>query len=217
MKLANAAAALAAAFAVCTAPDAQAQNLVNPAQMMNGFNANELATLAGELGYTSKSLVFNNGVAGLAVSTPEGYQFYVSPTVCNPVCYGLGIYALFGSDAGVPLSAVNQFNAENAMTKAFTVNQTVALSRYVIGDFGMPRGNIASEWINFVSIAVTFAEFLQGNAGLIADKIEKPGAELPRASALEASFSPSGAHQAGEPNPFVEALVTSGEARAFRE
>ncbi|MEQ8178519.1 MAG: hypothetical protein RIC52_04825 [Amphiplicatus sp.] len=213
----TAAAALAAALTVYAAPGAHAQNLINPAQVMNGFSANELSALAGELGYTSKSLVFNNGVAGLSISTPEGYQFYVSPTVCNPVCRGLDIYALFGSDAGVPLSAVNQFNAERSMTKAFTASERVVLSRYVIGDFGMPRGNIASEWINFVSIAVTFADFLQGGAGLIADKIEKPDAAPSRAPALEASFAPAGAHQAGAPSPFVDALVASGEARAFKE
>lgn len=218
--------AAAAALALCVSPaafdEAAAQNFPNATQMLNGFTPANLSAVAQDLGYKSEQVVYSNGVAGLSITTPQGYVFFASPTVCNPTCHGLDIYALFGPDTGVPLAAINRFNVARAMTKAFTTSNQIVLSRYVIADFGTPRGNVASEFHNFIAIAVSFAEYLEGGANTIsadasaaAGKIAAPGAESAHAPAVAASFAPvAGAEEA---TLFLDALIAAGDARKFTE
>lgn len=211
--------AAAAALSLCFS-SVHAQNFPNATQMIDGFTPANLDAVARDLGYKSEQVVYSNGVAGLSITTPQGYVFFASPTVCNPACRGLDIYALFGPDTGVPLAAINRFNVARAMTKAFTTSNQVVLSRYVIADYGTPRGNVASEFHNFIAIAVSFAEYLEGGANTIsadasAGKIAAPGAEKAHAPAVAASFAPvSGAEDAAL---FLDALIAAGDARRFRE
>lgn len=217
---ATAAAAFAAIAAACAAPAASAQNntMFDGTTMMRGFTVSGLAQLATDLGLTSRSLVYNNGAAGLEITTPEGYQFYMQPTACNPQCAGLYVHALFGPSSNTTVSALNSFNEARAAAKAYTSNQSIILSRYIIADYGTPRGNIAIEFGTFVSLGVTFADYLQRGVGTVSDKIEQPADGAAEKPALDVSYAAGAPHgDSAAASAFLGALFEAGDAKTFRE
>ncbi|MGE0409175.1 MAG: YbjN domain-containing protein [Amphiplicatus sp.] len=192
---------------------AQAQ-LSNPRQIVSGFSTSDLAAIAGELGYQSQLQTFSDGSAVLLISTPAG-AFFAEPAVCeNGVCIGLNLYATFGSASNTPLTAVNYFNTYRAFTKAFTTDGTVFLSRYAIADFGIPRGNIASNLSNFVARAVEFAQFLAGGSNGVSAKISQEESE----AGVKASLASLAVQdpQVARIESRVKELIASGNAHTFK-
>ena len=159
--------AFVAAVGLCLASAvSSAQALDDPRRVLNGFQLADMQNVGAEIGYQTEVVRGNDDSIFLKYTTGEGNVFFVAPAVCDQTtCYGLDIYTFFGSDAGVPLSALNFFNYYRAFTKTFSQNGTIILSRYIIADFGIPKGNIASNLTNFVGVAKDFDTFLRQGAG----------------------------------------------------
>lgn len=207
--------AAAIAALALAAPAASAQAIPNAAAIINGFTAADLASVAADLGYASQSIVSDNGAAGLSITTPEGYQFFVAPTVCTPKCLGLDIVAFFGPSSATTLTAANDFNASLSLAKTFIASDTIILSRYVIADYGTARGNVGAEFTNFIGLAVRYASYLSGNPNTISDKVA-PGAVAAKPPVSSVSLSAPAA-QGLEASPFAAALIAAGEAVPFKK
>ena len=210
------AAAVAAVAAVCAAPAAYAQNtMFDTTTMMRGFNVNQLAALATELGWTSQVIVADNGSSGLAVKIPEGATFFLEPVACSPQCVGLSIFAFFGSASNASPASVNAFNGMQNPVKVLTANNMILMQRYVIADYGTPRGNVAVELGVFLDLAVKFANYMQGGVGTVSEKIETPASKTDATLAVEAAFT-SGTRHNDAITPLAEALINRNEATNFQ-
>jgi hypothetical protein len=138
--------------------------LTTPNKVLPGFDVNQIAEIAGEIGYENTVVTWSDKTQGVEIDTDAG-TFYATPEVCKEgACYGLAISALFGPDTNVPLSAINYFNHHREFTKAYSHEGRLYLTRYEIADFGIPKGNIAHNMSNFVAIATDFADFLTTGA-----------------------------------------------------
>lgn len=135
-------------------------------QLFGQFDFLSISSIAGELGFRVS-----------LVATPEGSPFYVlsdenqAQIVLRPmVCEGKGFEsrcnALLMSMvlSGFPNASVARTNAFNdaqffARTHMISDNQAV-LSRFLIGEFGVVKGNLAIEVYSFRSAAYNFARYL---------------------------------------------------------
>lgn len=155
-RFAVAAMTLAGSFAVTPA----LADLTMPKQLLPGFDSNQIVQIAEEIGLTASLIKGSGGATAAQIDTTSG-TFYAIPTVCRTsTCYGMELIADFGAGPEVPLKVLNYFNHYRVFTKAYLQDGHIFLSRYEIADFGIPKGNVASNLANFIDVAKDFDRFL---------------------------------------------------------
>lgn len=159
---------LVAAVIVCVGlagSGQQALALSEPQKILSGFYLPDMQNIGTEMGLTNEVVEGQDGSVLLRYITPEGYQFLVSPEVFDgDRCIGLQMVAFFGNSQGVPLEALNFFNYTHAFTQVYSYDGGLFLTRYIIADYGVPKGNVASNIANFVAVAVDLDQFLRQGA-----------------------------------------------------
>lgn len=102
----------------------------------------------------------------LVVTFPNNRRAVISLLSCNAdgsSCRGLGIQSSWNAPAGVPRArldqAVDGFNQRYALTKALITGQgRPGIQRYLTGDYGFIRGDLAVNLLNFADQADLFAQ-----------------------------------------------------------
>jgi hypothetical protein len=145
----------------------------DPRSMLNSFTQENLLAAAAAMQFQASPLQDAEGHKAIAVTALNGIKFIAQPTACqkpNQVdCFGLSIFGLFNDPSGAkpPVEALNYFNGYRSFTKAYSDSDNVYLARYEIADFGIPMGNVMSNFGNFASIGETFVEFINsGGTGV---------------------------------------------------
>jgi hypothetical protein len=209
-------AAVAAGAAIAATSGAEAA-ITNPEQLYNGFNMNELIAVASELGYQSEVQTLSDGTVILKIATPD-VIFAVQRTVCDATtCSGLLLYGVFTPNFDVPMETVNQYNSNQSIVTTYKLDDAVVVTRYLIADYGTPKGNVASNFFNFNKRADEFATFAQSGANTISAKIES-NAPAPDVGAEKApvSFAVELAHGEKLDLP-VKELIQAGVATPLKK
>ncbi len=146
---------------------------VDPHAMFATFTQENLMSVAAALQYPAQALQDGQGNKAVGITASNGIKFIAQPTACQKPgqteCYGLSIFGMFTDPSGTkpPMEALNYFNAYRSFTKAYSDTDNVYLARYEIADFGIPLGNVASNFTNYAAVAATFIEFLKsGSTGV---------------------------------------------------
>jgi hypothetical protein len=208
--------AVAAAAIVVAATSARAE-IANPRQMYAGFNLPELVTVANEIGFEAAPQTLNDGTVILRIETAD-VIFFAQRTVCNAAtCSGLAIYAILSPGVDVPLTSLNEFNSKQSIVAAYKSESAIVLTRYLIGDYGVVKGNVASDLFNFNLRAKEFAAFVMGGGtNTISAKIESGAATAPAAGAqaVQAAYVGRVVHDA-QFDQHIDELIKAGGA--FKE
>lgn len=161
--------ALTASCAAFAAP-------INAHQIVDSFTIDSLATAAAGVDYQSEPLADSKGTKALGITAPSGVKLIAQPTACQQAgqqqCFGLEIFALWTNETSIDL--LNRFNAAHAFTSTFNAGGNTVLSRYEISDFGVPIGNIASNFVNLDKVAQLLIAFVQ-SGGASASLTPVPG------------------------------------------
>lgn len=157
--------AVASLAALLGTGPAAAGSVANRGEIFTEFTPTSIVTVLEEIGVTTQIVVEDSGPFVAAVA-PTGRPFVVFFTVCGyegrQGCLGIDLLSLVDvSPATVPLSVVNDFNTHYGFAKAFRFdNTTAALSRYIVADDGIAKGNIVSNVLNFVQLIQIYEQAL---------------------------------------------------------
>ncbi len=138
------------------------KTVTNPKQMLERFDVTNVTGILTEMGLKNEVMAQDNGAAVIRAVTNTGMVFVLYPVVCSEgaraKCAGLELDVIFTADApGASYATVNQFNREYALTKAFLSSRgEPVLSRYILADHGIARGNVVSNVTNFVRLSEVF-------------------------------------------------------------
>ncbi len=170
-------AAVLGGAALC-APAALAQ-VDTPEQIVASFAIPDLNGLLDELGYEHEAGTLPSGAAVIRVTAPDGLAFYLQPRACDADrCAGLSITAAFRGPAPFDPAMITAYNLRYVFMKGVLLPDGGALlGRYIIADYGIPRGNIAVNIAAFVNMAGEF-----GQSG-------EPGGQPNTGGAVEAGLS----------------------------
>ena len=152
---------------------------VDAHQIVASFTLENLATAAAGVGYKFEALADSNGTKALGVTAPDGLKFIAQPSACQKPgqqsCAGLTIFALWSG--ATPSDLLDRFNLHHTFTSVFNATSNTILQRYEIADFGIPIGNVASNFANFDKMAqllVTFVKSGGASASLVPGSNVKP-------------------------------------------
>ena len=141
------------------------------------FDMVAISNVAMEMGFKISVIVPTEGPPLYALSDENGAQIMLRPVVCTGSDFTAKCNALLMSVvlSGFPnsnLQRVNAYNDAQFFGRGHIVGGNRAvLSRFLVGEFGVVKGNLAIEVYSFRSAAYNFARFLS------ADQMsEKPGA-----------------------------------------
>lgn len=79
------------------------------------------------------------GGEAVAIVRSGSNVMVLRPTVCNPNCKGLQMFAQ--QQGTSPGGVINKYNAETPATTAYNLAGTTVLERYLIADHGMTEGS----------------------------------------------------------------------------
>ncbi len=129
------------------------------------FDIQNIYPILQEMGIAYEGRVDEEGNQLLLAQASSGLKFALVPAAClngaNSGCVGMNVIALFPE---APQRDVNSFNYRYAFTSAGVNPSSGAsyISRYVIADYGIPKGNIASNLYNFIAQAEMFQKVITG-------------------------------------------------------
>jgi putative sensory transduction regulator len=129
------------------------------------FDIQNIYPILQEMGISYEGRADDEGNKLLIAQASSGLKFAVVPAAClngaNSGCVGMNVIALFPE---APQRDVNSFNYRYAFTSAGInpANNASYISRYVIADYGIPKGNIASNLYNFIAQAEMFQKVIGG-------------------------------------------------------
>lgn len=130
------------------------------------FTYDEVESVLTSLGLPHLRVKDQDGNPYISVTEPESkINFAIALTVCQGAgCYGMLIDTAYNRGAEIPAQVINEFDFGQPFIAAAMLNASTAyISRYEIADFGIPRGNIASNIINFIEIAKMLPGFIEAN------------------------------------------------------
>lgn len=155
---------LFAALAATLLCASSAHALQNPTGIVSSFTLKEIQSVLSEIGIASEQGKIGD-FPTVRAQTPDGFRFTLTPLAClqDGRCVGLDIMAVYTDSSQIASPAIiNEFDAGYPFLDAMQPNpNTVVLNRYAIADFGIPRGNIASNITNFIGIALNFPAFVR--------------------------------------------------------
>lgn len=137
--------------------------LTNPKNIVQNFSVQTVGPVLNELGVNWQVNQLESG-AQYIVAASGAFPFVMQFTACSGAgqsgCLGMITLSFFSGDTP-NAQTVQAFNANSPFATAGVSQEgTAYLSRYDIADFGIPRGNIASSIVNFVSLSGMFADEL---------------------------------------------------------
>lgn len=154
-------AGLIALAAVAAPASAQTQELISePRGMVQNFDPVNLGPVLTELGIVWQERQLADGTRFIAASAGGAMTFNIVPTACvgpnGTSCLGAMTYTMFtGSPNQQSVYAFGQKHAF-ASTGMMSDGGGAYLARYDIADYGIPRGNVASSLVNYLSLAQRF-------------------------------------------------------------
>ncbi len=151
------------------------------------FTPQNVSALAASAGYQAEILT-DSGQTAVGITAPDGLKFLAQPVACqNGKCLGLVLFAIFKDTvSGDVLSA---FNKQHVFTSSFADSSATYVARDEICDYGIPAGNVVSNFSNFDAVVQLFIQFAQsGGTG---------------ASLTPAPGTPSGASAFGSGSPVL--------------
>ena len=179
---------------------------------VTAFTPAVLADIGSQLGYQTKA-VTSDGVQGVLMVTDQGLQMIALPSACDENgCVGLYMLAGF-STINASMQNINAFNDQSFFMKAVSMGQDgTYLARYEICDFGIPAGNIASNFTNFAAIAMSFQSgFVSANTQV---KLQNGGSKKESSPIATVAYKPRAPQHenAGAPelSDTVKALKAAG-------
>ena len=125
------------------------------------FDVQNVIPILQEMGLSIEGRTDDSGNKLLLAQASSGLRFALIPVACqngaNSGCVGMNMLALFPQ---APQRDVNSFNYRYAFVSAgvHPTNSTSYVSRYMIADYGIPKGNIASNIYNFIALAEQFSK-----------------------------------------------------------
>lgn len=146
------------------------------------FEMSNLTGVLSEMGIQNQLIGNSDGTVVIRAQTNTGLIFILTPTVCDgsgrASCGGLEMNAMFASSRAQSelLLMMNAFNQQYAFTKSFLRSDGgPVLARYIIADFGIHKGNLYSNFLNFVRITENFHAYLASGAVAVAPQTPEPG------------------------------------------
>lgn len=164
----------------------QAQATINkPSGLETVYPRFEMSNLTGvltQMGIQNELIGNSDGSVVIRAETNTGLIFVLTPTVCDASgrasCGGMEMNAMFDSSRAQSelLLMMNAFNQRYAFTKSFLRNDGgPVLARYIIADFGIHKGNLYSNLLNFVRIAENFRAYLSSGTVATVDDAPQTG------------------------------------------
>lgn len=147
--------ALAAVVAVAGAP-AQAAPVENPSALITDFSAGSIGPVLSELGIVWREFKADDGQPFIDANYQGQFVFRLVPTACQGSefkrCVGLSMTAVYDGRANP--QTVTAFNYLYSFASVgLTPEGEAFIVRYEIADYGVPRGNVASSVLNFITQA----------------------------------------------------------------
>lgn len=151
---------------------APAAPVADPNRAIANFDIASVGAVLTELGVTWQTMTAQDGTPIVAANVAGALIFYLQPTACqganNTNCIGLNTLAFF--DGAANPQTVRAFNDRYAFVSAGLMSSGggAYISRYDIADYGIPRGNVASSVLNFVTLADNFQSELASASQTVA-------------------------------------------------
>lgn len=136
-------------------------------EMIPYFTKTNLETIAAQLEPTKTEWrQFGDGEQSLAITMPSGAIVLVKPTACGSGrCVGLSITALWQKQAGQSDADIHErlaiFNDTAVPSASLYSSGIIALTHYVIADYGIPQGNIVVTLNVFDTYAQRLAQVIE--------------------------------------------------------
>ncbi len=172
------------------------------------FEVLDVAATLSEMGVAARVMTMDDGSVIIRAETNAQFKFVIYLAACETppraACAGMELDAFFDeASAGATLSSVNAFNQSHAFTKAFMLDSgQPILSRYEISDYGITKGNLVSNVVNFVRIGEAFMVHLTEEPLIASNALNDGAHSLARAVSMGAWRANM---QANSPNDFNEA------------
>lgn len=141
-----------------TAPDAprtiSRDTLGDASRLYPGLNSTNVADVAAAIGFGTTVLQVEGRHPLVAMEDEHGLRLVAEPMVCDGEaleanCQALLVYAYFGGRGaahGSMIQAANRYNEVQFFARAhITSGSDAVVSRLVIGEHGITRGNLAAE------------------------------------------------------------------------
>jgi hypothetical protein len=149
-------AAVCASVAAVSGASAQDGPVSNPTAMIADFDPSLIGPVLNELGIVWRQFEADNGQPYIDANYRGEFLFRLLPTACQTPgykdCVGLSMTAVFDGRANP--QTVTAFNYLYSFASVGLTPQGEAfIVRYDIADYGVPRGNVASSVLNFISQA----------------------------------------------------------------
>lgn len=136
-------------------------------QIIPNFTKPNLEAIAAQLEPTKTEWRrFGDGEDALAITMQSGAIILVKPAACGTGgCVGLAITALWQKQEGQSDALIHErlaaFNDTAVPSASLYTNGIIALTHYVIADFGIPQGNIVVTLNVFDTYAQRLADIIE--------------------------------------------------------
>lgn len=130
------------AAAVCGLVQTAAAQVSNPTGQLPNFDVPTIGPMIAELQPQAQVVNNNGAVVGITYLLPTGERVFLFPNACDSQganCRGLSLQVPF---IGGSAEYANHFNNQGTVAKAAYGNARTVLHQYIIGDYGMARGNL---------------------------------------------------------------------------
>ena len=138
----------------------------NPGHLFGQFDFLSITGIAGELGFRVSLVAAADGSPFYVLSDERQTQIILRPMVCEgsgfeTKCNALLMSVVLSGFSNANISRTNAFNDAQFFARTHMISDDQAvLSRFLIGEFGVVKGNLAIEIYSFRSAAYNFARFL---------------------------------------------------------
>lgn len=140
--------ATAAALLTIGTPAVAQVTSFNPRTVIPHFDKESLDRIAAQVGPSKTEWrQIGDGEQTLVITMESGVMILVKPSGCGSGrCVGLSLTGLWQKDEGESDASIHaklaEFNDTAVPTAFLYSNGLIALTQYVIADYGMPQGNI---------------------------------------------------------------------------
>lgn len=143
------------------------EGLGNQNVRLADFNFANLSTISVELGFATSIIMAPSSYPMIAISDERGVKIILQPINCTGIdlfkdtCTGMLMSAVVTGLPGISLERINAFNDAQFFSRGHLVSGNRAvLSRLLIADYGIAKGNLGIEIYSFRSSLYNYGRFL---------------------------------------------------------
>jgi hypothetical protein len=141
--------------------------LANHQVQLANFNFANLSMVSTELGFTISVIMAPSSYPMLAITDKRGVKIILQPINCSGLdlfkdtCSGMLMSSVVAGLPGISLQRLNAFNNAQFFSRGHLVaGNRAVLSRLLVADYGIAKGNLGLEIYSFRSALYNYGRFL---------------------------------------------------------